>query len=242
MTALGTVACVPSASLPARVLIVEDEPAIADALRYSLEREGFTCRVAADGRTALRMLRDDGADLVLLDLMLPEVNGSDVCREIRHTSDTAIIVVSARDSETDKVLALEIGADDYVTKPFSTREIVARVRALLRRIARTEHDVAGRVLEVGPIQLDADQHEVRVNGRPVQVPPREFALLEVLMRRAGKLCTRDHLIADVWGSDYYGDTRTLDVHIKRLRGKIEVDRRQPAHLLTVRGLGYKLQP
>lgn len=224
------------------MLIVEDEPAIADALRYSLERDGFTCRIASDGRSALVALREAPADLVLLDLMLPEMSGTDVCREIRRSSDTAVIVISARDSETDKVLALEIGADDYVTKPFSTREVVARVRALLRRLGRVLDAPTSTVLTVGPVALDPEQHEVRVAGMLVELPPKEFALLEVLMRRAGKLCSRDHLIVDIWGPDYFGDTRTLDVHIKRLRAKIEPDRGRPKHLVTVRGLGYKLQP
>lgn len=239
-SAVGTVVDVASVPVPAQVLIVEDEPAIADALRYSLERDGFSCRVAGDGRSALVALREAPADLVLLDLMLPEMSGTDVCREIRRTSDTAVIVISARDSETDKVLALEIGADDYVTKPFSTREVVARVRALLRRLGRVL-DASTATLTVGHLSLDPERHEVLVRGERVELPPKEFALLEVLMRRAGRLCLRDHLIADIWGPSYYGDTRTLDVHIKRLRGKIETDRARPKHLLTVRGLGYKLQ-
>jgi two-component system, OmpR family, response regulator RegX3 len=226
---------------PAQVLIVEDEPAIADALRYALEREGFSCRVVHDGRSALSALRELPADLVLLDLMLPEISGTDVCREIRRASDTAVIVISARDSETDKVLALEIGADDYMTKPFSAREVVARVRALLRRLGRESEPAASQVISIGPITLDPDTHEVRVDGVQVDMPPKEFALLELLMRRAGKLCTRDHLIADVWGPHYFGDTRTLDVHIRRLRAKLEPDQNNPRHLVTVRGLGYKFQ-
>ncbi len=224
-----------------RVLIVEDEPTLADTVRYALEREGFSCRVARDGRSGLEDFRRERPDLVLLDLMLPEISGVDVCRAIRSEGPTPVIIVSARETETDKVLALELGADDYVTKPFGMAELVARVRTVLRRSAprRTEDPVA--VLSAGPVALDVERHEVRVDGSPVSVPPKEFLLLQILLRRRGRLCTRDSLIADVWGQDYFGDTRTLDVHIRRLRHKIEADPRRPRHLLTIRGLGYKFE-
>jgi two-component system response regulator RegX3 len=225
------------------VLIVEDEPALADALRYGLEREGFECSVAPDGADALQRFSSEQPDLVLLDLMLPGVPGLDVCRAIRQSSQTPIIIVSARSSETEKVLGLELGADDYITKPFSTREVIARVRTVLRRAAglAKPDDAAEDVLAGGSVEMDVDKHEVRIGGQAVQLPPKEFLLLEYLLRRAGRLCTRDQLIAIVWGPDYFGDTRTLDVHVKRLRAKIERDPRAPEHLKTVHGLGYKFE-
>ena len=226
----------------ARILIVEDEPTLADAMRYGLEREGFRCSVANDGSIALSRYEADKPDLVLLDLMLPGVPGEDVCRAIRKSGSTPIIIVSAKTSEVDRVLGLELGADDYITKPFSSRELIARVRTVLRR-SGVVSDIAGPpVLEAGPVRLDIEKHEARVNGEAVALPPKEFMLLECLMRRSGKLCTRDSLIGDVWGPDYFGDTRTLDVHIKRLRAKIEDDPRKPRHLRTIRGLGYKFEP
>ena len=226
----------------ARILIVEDEPTLADAMRYGLEREGFRCSVANDGSIALSRYETDKPDLVLLDLMLPGVPGEDVCRAIRKSSSTPIIIVSAKTSEVDRVLGLELGADDYITKPFSSRELIARVRTVLRR-SGVVSDIAGPpVLEVGPVRLDIEKHEARVKGEVVALPPKEFMLLECLMRRAGKLCTREALIGDVWGADYFGDTRTLDVHVKRLRTKIEDDPRKPRYLRTIRGLGYKFEP
>jgi two-component system, OmpR family, response regulator RegX3 len=227
-----------------RILIVEDEPALSDAMRYSLEREGFACDVAEDGVSALKQYEADPPALVLLDLMLAGVPGMDVCRAIRAKDPTPIIIVSARDSETDKVLGLELGADDYITKPFNVRELIARVRTVLRRaaIAAPPPVDAQEVLVGGPVRLDPDRHEVTVDGTLVILPPKEFVLLEIMMRRAGRLCTREALIADVWGNDYYGDTRTLDVHIKRLRSKIEPSRRTPRYITTVRGLGYKFEP
>jgi two-component system response regulator RegX3 len=224
-----------------RVLIVEDEPTLADAMRYGLEREGFRCSVAGDGSVALTRYETDRPDLVLLDLMLAGVPGEDVCRAIRKSGSTPIIIVSAKTSEVDRVLGLELGADDYVTKPFSSRELIARVRTVLRRSRVVPEIGALPPLEVGPVLLDIEKHEARVHGQPVPFPPKEFMLLERLMRRAGKLCTREALIGDVWGGDYFGDTRTLDVHIKRLRSKIEVDPRKPRHLRTIRGLGYKFE-
>jgi two-component system response regulator RegX3 len=221
------------------ILVVEDEDALADTVRYALEREGYTVSVAIDGRTALERFRADRPALVILDLMLPELSGLDVCRAIRAESDVPIVMVTAKDAEADKVAGLEIGADDYVTKPFSMRELVSRVRAHLRREEMSRGGAEDGVVRGGPLELDAGRHEVRVRGELIQVPPKEFALLETFLRRKGRLLTRDHLIADVWGSDYFGDTKTLDVHVKRLRQKIEEDPHRPTHLLTVRGLGYR---
>jgi two-component system response regulator RegX3 len=213
---------------------------LADSIRYNLEREGFAVDVASDGRRALERFGEAGADLVILDLMLPEVTGLDVCRAIRHESSVPVIMVTAKDSEADKVAGLELGADDYVTKPFSMRELVSRVRANLRR-ARTDpaNPEPDEVVAGGPVELDVARHEARVRGQAVSFPPKEFDLLEIFLRRPGRLLTRDFLIDTVWGSDYFGDTKTLDVHVKRLRRKIEEDPHRPAHLLTVRGLGYK---
>jgi two-component system response regulator RegX3 len=223
------------------ILVVEDEEALADTIRYGLEREGYEVSIAPDGRAALERFRADRPALVILDLMLPELSGLDVCRTIRAESDVPIVIVTAKDAEADKVAGLELGADDYVTKPFSVRELVSRVRAHLRRVEMGDGGSAGSIeaLRGGPVELDADRHEVRVRGELVPLPPKEFALLEILVRLKGRLLTRDHLIAEVWGADYFGDTKTLDVHMKRLRQKVEEDPHRPAHLLTVRGLGYR---
>lgn len=223
-----------------RVLVVEDEPSISEPLAYMLEREGFEVAVAADGPAGLAEFARSGADLVLLDVMLPGLPGTEVCRTLRAGSAVPIIMLTARDGEIDKVVGLELGADDYVTKPFSHRELVARVRAVLRRGAETEEAASG-VLEVGPVRMDVDRHLVTVGGVPVQLPLKEFDLLELLMRNAGRVLTRGQLIDRVWGADYVGDTKTLDVHVKRVRAKIEPDPRAPQHLITVRGLGYKLE-
>ena len=222
----------------ARILVVEDEESLADSVRYNLEREGFAVSVAPDGRRALERFLAERPALVILDLMLPEVAGLDVCRAIRAESDVPIIIVTAKDAEADKVAGLELGADDYVTKPFSMRELVSRVRANLRRARRASAEEA-EVVAGGPVEMDVARHEVRVGGEVVGFPPREFELLEALLRRKGRLLTRDFLIEQVWGPDYFGDTKTLDVHVKRLRKKIEGDPRHPVHLVTVRGLGYK---
>ena len=224
-----------------QILVVEDEEALADTIRYGLEREGFEVSIAPDGRMALERFRADRPALVILDLMLPELSGLDVCRAIRAESDVPIVIVTAKDAEADKVVGLELGADDYVTKPFSVRELVSRVRAHLRRVEMGGGGAAGSggALQGGPVELNADRHEVRVRGELVPLPPKEFALLEILVRLKGRLLTRDHLIAEVWGADYFGDTKTLDVHVKRLRQKVEEDPHRPAHLLTVRGLGYR---
>jgi two-component system, OmpR family, response regulator RegX3 len=224
-----------------RVLVVEDEPSFADALSYMLRKEGFEVAVTATGPDGIEEFNRSGADLVLLDLMLPGLSGLEVCRQLRLSSDVPVIMLTAKDAEVDKVVGLEIGADDYVTKPFSARELVARIRAVLRR--RGEPDDAGAaVLECGPVRMDVDRHVVTVDGAPVQLPLKEFELLEALLRTAGRVLTRGQLIDRVWGSDYVGDTKTLDVHVKRVRAKIEPEPARPRHLVTVRGLGYKFQP
>ena len=223
-----------------RVLVVEDEDSISEPLAYMLRKEGFEVAVAETGPAGLAAFDRDGADLVLLDLMLPGLSGTEVCRELRTRSAVPVIMLTARDSEVDKVVGLELGADDYVTKPFSHRELVARIRAVLRRQgAATTED--GAALEAGPVRMDVDRHLVTVSGEPVQLPLKEFDLLELLLRNVGRVLTRSQLIDRVWGSDYVGDTKTLDVHVKRLRAKIETDSASPQHLLTVRGLGYKLE-
>lgn len=222
------------------VLIIEDEPGLAESVRYALESEGFVVTVAESGFAGLDVARRSSPDLVLLDLMLPEMSGLDVCRQIRLSSDVPIIMLTAKDSEADKVTGLELGADDYITKPFSMRELIARVRAHLRRSARSGV-LAGsnEVLRGGPIELDIDAHTTRVGGDEVELRPKEFELLESLMRRKNRLAARHTLIDEVWGPSYFGDTKTLDVHIKRLREKLEADSSKPKHIVTVRGLGYK---
>ena len=224
-----------------RVLIVEDEPDLADPLAYLLRREGYEVEIAEDGPAALTAFRDRGADIVLLDLMLPGMSGTEVCRQIRIGSRVPIIMLTAKDSEVDIVVGLELGADDYVTKPYSARELLARMRAVLRRLAQVEADLEDHVLDGGRVVLDIDRHTVAVDGREISMPLKEFELLEVLMRNAGRVLTRGQLIDRVWGSDYVGDTKTLDVHVKRLRAKLEPDPANPTYLLTVRGLGYKLE-
>ena len=221
-----------------RVLVVEDEESYSDALAYMLRKEGFEVSLAATGPEAISAFDRTGADIVLLDLMLPGLPGTEVCRQIRATSNVPVIMVSAKDAEVDKVVGLELGADDYVTKPYSPRELVARIRAVLRRGA--EPDTAPATLEVGPVRMDVDRHLVSVNGGDARLPLKEFELLEMFLRNPGRVLTRGQLIDRVWGSDYVGDTKTLDVHVKRLRAKIEHDPAAPTLLITVRGLGYKL--
>ncbi len=224
-----------------RVLIVEDEASFSEALEFLLGKEGFQVTTAATGTEALRKFDQGGIDLVLLDLMIPEISGTEVCRQIRSKSRVPIIMLTAKDSEVDKVVGLEIGADDYVTKPYSSRELVARIRAVLRRNSGEGVDNEPGVMTVGSIRMDIDRHQVAVNGIPVSLPLKEFELLEFLMRNAGRVLTRMQLIDRVWGSDYVGDTKTLDVHIKRLRAKIETDPANPTLIQTVRGLGYKME-
>jgi two-component system response regulator RegX3 len=223
-----------------RVLVVEDEESYSDALAYVLRKEGFEVATADTGPAALEEFERAGADIVLLDLMLPGLPGTEVCRQIRATSNVPVIMVSAKDDEVDKVVGLELGADDYVTKPYSPRELVARIRAVLRR-GVSESDLAPATLEAGPVRMDVERHVVSVRGTEVSLPLKEFELLELLLRNAGRVLTRSQLIDRVWGSDYVGDTKTLDVHVKRLRAKIEEDPGSPVHLVTVRGLGYKLE-
>ncbi|NLT54734.1 MAG: response regulator transcription factor [Actinomycetales bacterium] len=224
-----------------RILVVEDEESFSDPLSYLLRREGYDVAVAADGIHALEEFDRNGADLVLLDLMLPGLPGTEVCRQLRRRSKVPVIMLTAKDSEVDKVVGLELGADDYVTKPYSSRELVARVRAVLRR--GSESDPAPlAALVAGPVRMDIERHVVTVDDAPVQLPLKEFELLELLLRNAGRVLTRMQLIERVWGSDYVGDTKTLDVHVKRLRSKVEPDPAAPRYLVTVRGLGYKFEP
>jgi two-component system response regulator RegX3 len=221
--------------------LIEDEAGIAEALEYQLNRDGYEFEWATDGAKGLERFRAAGADLVLLDLMLPGLAGEEVCKELRRHSQVPIIMLTAKDAEIDKVLGLELGADDYVTKPFSTRELLARIKALLRRTA-PEGATSEGVLEGGGIRLDPDRHEVTVGGESVQLARKEFELLELLMEHPGRVLARETLIDRVWGSNYFGDTRTLDVHVKRLRTKVEASPHEPVHLVTVRGLGYKFVP
>ncbi|GAA1144776.1 response regulator [Nesterenkonia lutea] len=223
-----------------RILLVEDEPSFSEALSYTLEKEGYDVVVAENGFDAVDIFDREGADLVLLDLMLPGQSGTEVCRQIRLKSNVPVIMLTAKDSEIDKVVGLELGADDYVTKPYSSRELLARVRAVLRRQVEAEVD-DGSMVTAGPVSMDIERHTVEVKGAPLSLPLKEFELLEMLLRNAGRVLTRGQLIDRVWGSDYVGDTKTLDVHVKRLRAKIEPDPSRPEFLITVRGLGYKFE-
>jgi two-component system response regulator RegX3 len=221
-----------------RILIVEDEDSFSDALSFMLRREGYEVFIAADGNTAITEFDKHGPDLVLLDLMLPGISGTEVCRIIRGKSTVPIIMLTAKDGEVDKVVGLELGADDYVTKPFSSRELLARVRAVLRRHGEQD-ELLPPTIEAGSVRIDIERHVVSVRGEHVTMPLKEFDLLEFLVRNSGRVLTRNQLIDRVWGADYVGDTKTLDVHIKRLRAKIEIDPSNPVHIHTVRGLGYK---
>jgi two-component system, OmpR family, response regulator RegX3 len=223
-----------------RILLVEDEIALSDPLSFLLEREGYDVEVATDGPAAIAAFDQNGADLVLLDLMLPGLPGTEVCREIRTRSTVPIIMLTAKDSEIDIVVGLELGADDYITKPYSTRELLARIRAVMRRRQEVE-DFDEAILEGGRVRMDVDRHTVEVDGEAVPMPLKEFELLELLMRNPGRVLTRGQLIDRVWGSDYFGDTKTLDVHIKRIRSKIELQPSEPVQLVTVRGLGYRFE-
>ena len=222
-----------------RVLVVEDELSYRETLAYMLGREGFEVIEAADGTEGLAAYDRSGADIVLLDLMMPGLPGTEVCRQLRQRGPVPVIMLTARDSEIDKVVGLELGADDYVTKPFSHRELVARIRAVLRRGQDVE--LVPDVVEAGGVRMDVERHQVAVDGQPVRLALKEFELLEMLLRNAGRVMTRGQLIDRIWGADYVGDTKTLDVHVKRLRAKLETDPGNPEHLLTVRGLGYKFE-
>jgi len=224
-----------------RILVVEDEESLSDPLAFLLGREGFDVQVVDNGLDAVTEFERNGADLVLLDVMLPGQSGMEVCKQIRSSSAVPIIMLTAKDSEIDKVLGLELGADDYVTKPYSSRELIARVRAVLRRQGEVEEQDSG-ALEGGPVRMDIERHVVTVTGEPISMPLKEFELLEMLLRNAGRVMTRSQLIDRVWGADYVGDTKTLDVHIKRLRSKVEPDPSSPRYVVTVRGLGYKFEP
>ena len=223
-----------------KVLIVEDEESMAEPLAFLLRKEGFSTEIAGNGPDALTSYDRSGADIVLLDVMLPGMSGTEVCKQLRSRGAVPVIMVTARDSEIDKVVGLELGADDYITKPYSTRELIARIRAVLRRGSEAE-DVSSPILQAGPVRMDIDRHVVSVHGSQTSLPLKEFDLLEYLIRNAGRVLTRGQLIDRVWGSDYVGDTKTLDVHVKRLRAKIEPDPAAPRYLITVRGLGYKLE-
>ncbi|WP_408930007.1 response regulator transcription factor [Corynebacterium axilliensis] len=226
------------------ILIVEDEESLADPLAFLLRKEGFDVLLAPDGPSALEQFEANSVDIVLLDLMLPGMSGTDVCKQLRATSSVPVIMVTARDSEIDKVVGLELGADDYVTKPYSSRELIARIRAVLRRGSEvssegSEEEPDEQILEGGRVRMDVERHTVLVDGEPVSMPLKEFDLLEYLLRNAGRVLTRGQLIDRIWGADYVGDTKTLDVHVKRLRSKIESEPSHPQNLVTVRGLGYK---
>ena len=224
-----------------KILIVEDESSFSEALSFLLGKEGYEVAVAATGTDAIKQFNENGADLILLDLMIPEVSGVEVCKTIRTTSQVPIIMLTAKDSEIDKVVGLELGADDYVTKPYSSRELIARIKAVLRRGSGEDVATEHGIHSVSGIRLDIGKHQVTVNGTQISLPLKEFELLEFLMRNSGRVLTRSQLIDRIWGGDYYGDTKTLDVHIKRLRSKIEADPANPVLIQTIRGLGYKLE-
>ena len=225
----------------ARILVVEDESSFSEAISFLLRKEGFEVGIAESGQAGIDDFERHGADLILLDLMLPGLSGTEVCRQIRSKSQVPIIMLTAKDTEIDKVVGLELGADDYVTKPYSSRELIARINAVLRRTQNPETEIENGIIAIGPVRLDIDRHQMSLDGKIVALPLKEFELLEFLMRNSGRVLTRTQLIDRVWGSDYFGDTKTLDVHIKRLRAKIEVDPANPVFIQTVRGLGYKFE-
>ncbi|MEY4655418.1 MAG: response regulator transcription factor [Rhodoluna sp.] len=223
-----------------KVLVVEDEVSMREALVFLLRSEGYVVVEAEDGEQAVKVFAAEGADLVLLDLMLPKLSGKEVCKSLRSQSDVPVIMLTAKDTEIDKVIGFEIGADDYVTKPYSKNELLARMKAVLRRNGGPKEAIDG-ILEAGPVRMDIDRHIVYFKGEKVSMPLKEFELLELLLENKNRVLTRGQIIDQVWGSNYYGDTKTLDVHVKRLRSKIEEDPARPRHLLTVRGLGYKFE-
>jgi two-component system response regulator RegX3 len=225
----------------ARILVVEDESSFSEAISFLLRKEGFEVGVAESGQAGIDDFERNGADLILLDLMLPGLSGTEVCRQIRSKSQVPIIMLTAKDTEIDKVVGLELGADDYVTKPYSSRELIARINAVMRRSQNPDVEIENGIIAIGPVRLDVDRHQMSLDGKVVALPLKEFELLEFLMRNSGRVLTRTQLIDRVWGSDYFGDTKTLDVHIKRLRAKIEVDPANPVFIQTVRGLGYKFE-
>ncbi len=224
-----------------RILVVEDEASFSEALSYVLTKEGYQVTVADTGDSAIKAFDKEGADLVLLDLMLPGLSGTEVCRQLRSRSQVPIIMLTAKDSEVDKVVGLELGADDYVTKPYSKAELIARIKAVLRRGGSEPSEKEEKIISAGPVEIDIESHKVKVLGEFVSFPLKEFELLEFLVRNSGRVLTRVQLIDRIWGSDYFGDTKTLDVHIKRLRAKIEKDPANPVFILTIRGLGYKFE-
>ena len=224
-----------------KILVVEDESSFSEALSYVLTKEGYQVTVADTGDGAIKAFDKEGADLVLLDLMLPGLSGTEVCRQLRSRSQVPIIMLTAKDSEVDKVVGLELGADDYVTKPYSKAELIARIKAVLRRGGAESTEKVEKIISAGPVEIDIESHKVKVLGEYVPFPLKEFELLEFLVRNSGRVLTRVQLIDRIWGSDYFGDTKTLDVHIKRLRAKIEKDPANPIFILTIRGLGYKFE-
>jgi len=224
-----------------RILVVEDEASFSEAISFLLRKEGFEVGVAANGQDGINDFERNGADLILLDLMLPGISGTEVCRQIRTKSEVPIIMLTAKDSEIDTVVGLELGADDYVTKPYSSRELIARINAVLRRGSSDDEKFEGSSIEVGNLRLDVERHIATLEGKTLSLPLKEFELLEFLMRNVDRVLTRMQLIDRVWGSDYVGDTKTLDVHIKRLRAKIEADPAEPKRIQTIRGLGYKME-
>ena len=224
-----------------KILMIEDEVSFSETITFLLKKEGFDVTVANNGQDGLNLFEKNGADLILLDLMLPGLSGTEVCRQIRLKSMVPIIMLTARDSEIDKVVGLELGADDYITKPYSSRELIARINAVLRRVINPIPEDESGVISIGPIKLDIDRHIMTLNNMPIALPLKEFELLEFLMRNSGRVLTRSQLIDRVWDSDYFGDTKTLDVHIKRIRAKIEKDPANPEYIQTVRGLGYKFE-
>jgi len=224
-----------------KILVVEDEESVLDPLELLLTKEGFSIITARDGKEALEKFAQISPDLILLDLMLPEISGTEVCRQIRIKSSVPIIMLTAKDTEVDKVVGLELGADDYIVKPYSKAELVARIKAVLRRQSSESKPNDLGVISAGPVNIDIDRHLVTINGSTIALPLKEFELLEFLVRNSGRVLTRTQLIDRVWGSDYFGDTKTLDVHVKRLRAKIEVDPANPVYIQTIRGLGYKFE-
>jgi two-component system response regulator RegX3 len=225
-----------------KILIIEDERAMAEAVRFNLEKEGYEVEIALDGESGWKMYESGSYDLIVLDLMLPGMDGMEICREVRRVGSTPIVMLTAKDSDVDKILGLEMGADDYVTKPFNMRELLARIKAVLRRVAAEEEKPQRKRLEAGDIVIDEERHEVTVGGKVVEMPLMEYRLLEIFMKNPGKALPREYLISQAWGGDFYGQTKTLDVHIRRLREKVEDDPAAPGHIITVRGVGYRFEP